>query len=120
MYQKHRYPLILLLALIFGPFLFSGTANSASSIEWQEGFDQTIDNFSVYDAVSSEHVMNQDNQDSDRDVHDHSSAHCASCALEQPSMEFHSVDLTAVLQKLHVDKGAIEQFPDYLYRPPKV
>jgi hypothetical protein len=120
MNQKYRHSLVLLFALILGPFLFSGTGGLASSIEWQEGLYQTIDKFSVYDAVSSEHVMNQDNEDCDRGlVHYHSSAQCTTCALEQLSMEFHSADLTAVPQMLQVDGGAIKQFPTYLFRPPK-
>lgn len=119
MYQKYNYLLILLLALILGLFLFPGTASFANSIEWQEDLYQTIDKFSAYKAVSSDHGTNQDSEDSDRGlVHNHSSAHCTTCALEQPSMEFYSGNLTTVLQFLQVDEGAIKKLPTYLFRPP--
>lgn len=122
MYQKYKYALILLFALILGLFLFPGAGSFASSIEWQEDLYLTIDKFSAYETVSSDHVMNQDSEDCDRGRvldHDHSSAHCTTCALEQRSMDFQSANLTAVPQLLQVDGGAIKQFPTYLYRPPK-
>ena len=120
MYQKYNYSLILLLALILGLFLFPGTGSFANSIEWQEDLYQTIDKFSAYKTVSSDHVMNQDSEDSDRRlVHNHSSAHCTTCVLEQPSMEFYSGNLTTVPQLLQVVGGAIKQLPTYLFRPPK-
>ena len=121
MYQKYKYSLILLLALILGLFLFPGTGSFASSMEWQEDLYHTIGKVSAYKTVSFDHMMNQDSEDSDRGlVHDHSSAHCTTCALEQPSMEFHSVNLTTVAQLLQVDEGIIKQFPSYLFRPPKI
>ena len=120
MHQKYKYSLILIFALILGLFLFPGTSSFASSIEWQEDLYQTIDKPSAYETISSGQVMNQNSKDSDQGlVHSHSSAHCTTCALEQPSMEFHSANLTAVPQLHQVDGGAIKQPPTYLFRPPK-
>lgn len=120
MHQNYKHFLIPLFALILGLFLFPGTGSLASPIEWQDGLYQTIDKFPVYKTVSSDHVMNQDDEDGDRDlVHSHSSAHCTTCALEQPSVESYSANLTTVPQLLLANVGAINQLPTYLFRPPK-